>query len=59
MDFTLSPEIEDLRVRTRTFVDQHVLPLEAERRSFSEHDDFNTREVRNQSVTEVSKKLLS
>ncbi len=29
MDFTLSPEIEDLRLRTRAFVEAHVLPLEA------------------------------
>ena len=30
MDFTLSPEIEDLRVRTRAFVEEHVLPLESD-----------------------------
>jgi len=29
MDFTLSPELADLRVRVRTFVDQHVIPNEA------------------------------
>ena len=29
MDFTLSPEIEDVRLRTRRFVEAHVLPLEA------------------------------
>jgi len=34
MDFTLSPEIEDLRVRTRAFVDEHVLPLEADPHNF-------------------------
>ena len=30
MDFTLPPEIEDIRVRTRRFVEEHVLPLEAD-----------------------------
>src|ERR1044072_3170585 len=34
MDFTLSPEIEDIRLRTRRFVEQHVLPLEAERANY-------------------------
>ena len=30
MDFTLSPEIEDIRLRVRAFVEEHVLPLEAD-----------------------------
>ena len=30
MDFNLSPEAEDLRVRVRAFVERHVLPLEAD-----------------------------
>src|SRR6202007_1071636 len=40
MDFTLSPEIEDLRVRTRAFVDEHVLPLETDRENFSDHENI-------------------
>jgi acyl-CoA dehydrogenase len=40
MDFTLSPEIEDLRVRTRAFVEQHVLPLEADRANYDEHENI-------------------
>ena len=40
MDFTLSPEIEDLRVRTRAFVDEHVLPLEADQHNFSDHENI-------------------
>ncbi len=40
MDFTLSPEIEDLRVRTRAFVDEHVMPLEADRHNFSDHENI-------------------
>ena len=40
MDFTLSPEIEDLRVRTRAFVEEHVLPLESDPHNFSEHENI-------------------
>jgi acyl-CoA dehydrogenase len=40
MDFTLSPEIEDIRLRTRRFVEQHVLPLETERANYDEHENI-------------------
>ena len=40
MDFTLSPEIEDYRQRVRAFVDDRLLPLEAERSSYDEHDNI-------------------
>ncbi len=40
MDFTLTPEIEDLRLRTRAFIEQHVLPLEADPINFSEHENI-------------------
>jgi len=40
MDFTLPPEIEDLRQRTRAFVDEHVVPLEAEAENFSDHENI-------------------
>jgi acyl-CoA dehydrogenase len=40
MDFTLSPEIEDLRQRTRAFVEQNVLPLESDPENFSEHENI-------------------
>ena len=40
MDFTLPPEIEDLRLRTRAFVEEHVLPLEADPQNFSEHENI-------------------
>jgi acyl-CoA dehydrogenase len=40
MDFTLSPEVEDLRVRTRAFVEEHVLPLEDNPANFSEHENI-------------------
>src|SRR5277367_3499701 len=40
MDFTLSPEIEELRLRTRVFIEEHVLPLEADPQNFSEHENI-------------------
>ena len=40
MDFTLSPDIEDLRLRVRAFVEEHVLPLEADPENFSEHENI-------------------
>jgi acyl-CoA dehydrogenase len=40
MDFTLSPEIEDLRLRTRAFIEKEVLPLESDPVNFSEHENI-------------------
>lgn len=40
MDFTLSPEIEAIRLRVRAFVAEHVLPLEADPANFSEHENI-------------------
>jgi acyl-CoA dehydrogenase len=40
MDFTLPPEIEDIRLRTREFVEQHVLPLEAEPANYDDHENI-------------------
>lgn len=40
MDFTLSPEIEDIRLRTRAFVEEHVLPLEAEPANYDAHENI-------------------
>ena len=40
MDFTLSPEIEDIRLRTRRFVEEYVLPLEAARTNYDEHENI-------------------
>jgi acyl-CoA dehydrogenase len=40
MDFTLSPELEELRVRTRAFIEDVVLPLEANPENFSEHENI-------------------
>ncbi len=40
MDFSISPELEDLRRRTRAFVEEHVLPLESDKANFSEHENI-------------------
>jgi acyl-CoA dehydrogenase len=40
MDFTLRPEIEDIRNRTRAFIAEHVLPLEADRANFDAHENI-------------------
>jgi acyl-CoA dehydrogenase len=40
MDFTLSPEQEDIRRRTRAFIDEHVIPLEADEANFADHENI-------------------
>ncbi len=40
MDFTLSPELEELRQRTAQFVREHCIPLEEPRSSFDEHENI-------------------
>ena len=40
MDFTLSPEIEDIRLRVRAFIEEHVLPLEADPANFTDHENI-------------------
>src|SRR5947208_11864655 len=40
MDFTLPPEIEDVRRRTRRFVEEHVMALEVDRGNYDEHENI-------------------
>jgi acyl-CoA dehydrogenase len=40
MDFTLAPEIEDLRQRYHAFVAEHILPVERERENYDEHENI-------------------
>jgi len=40
MDFTLSPEIEDIRLRVRAFIEEHVLPLESDPANFADHENI-------------------
>src|SRR5919198_3676307 len=40
MDFSLSPEIEDIRLRTSRFVEEHVLPLETDPGNYDDHENI-------------------
>jgi acyl-CoA dehydrogenase len=40
MNFSLSPETEDYRKRYRAFVLEHLLPLEADRDAYDEHENI-------------------
>jgi len=42
MDFALPPEIEDYRSRIRTFVETHIIPLEADRANYDEHENIRS-----------------
>lgn len=39
MDFTLDPATDDLRRRVRAFVDAKLIPLEADRENYDEHEN--------------------
>jgi acyl-CoA dehydrogenase len=40
MDFDLAPEVEELRLRARAFVEEHVLPLESDPENFTDHENI-------------------
>jgi acyl-CoA dehydrogenase len=40
MDFTISPELEDLRKRTRAFIDEHVIPLESDPANYDPYENI-------------------
>jgi acyl-CoA dehydrogenase len=40
MDFTLPREIEDLRLRVRAFIEEHVLPLESDAENFTDYENI-------------------
>jgi len=40
MEFTLPPEIEEVRLRTRRFVEEHVLPLELDRGNYDKGENI-------------------
>ena len=40
MDFSLSPEVEATRARIREFVEQRIIPLEADPASYDEHENI-------------------
>jgi acyl-CoA dehydrogenase len=40
MDFSLPPEIEDYRQRVRSFVEREIMPVEADRANWDEHENI-------------------
>lgn len=40
MDFSLAPEVEDLRQRLRGFVETEIMPLEADPANYDEHENI-------------------
>ena len=40
MDFALSPKVEETRLRIRRFVDDEILPLEADPANYDEHENI-------------------
>ena len=41
MDFTLPEHIETLRLKTRDFVNQKIIPLESDISSYDKHENIN------------------
>ncbi|BBU58252.1 hypothetical protein KU6B_45170 [Mameliella alba] len=40
MNFSISPELEDLRRRVARFVEDRLLPLEADRANYDDHENI-------------------
>jgi acyl-CoA dehydrogenase len=40
MDFTLPPDLDAIRLRTRAFVAEHILPLESDPQSYDAHENI-------------------
>ena len=40
MDFALSPEADELRLRIRAYVEERIIPLEADPASYDEHENI-------------------
>jgi len=38
LDFSISPELEELRQRTAHFIREKIIPLERDQRQFSSHE---------------------
>lgn len=41
MDFNLPPDLEDIRARTRAFVAEEILPLEAHAENYDDHENLS------------------
>ena len=40
MDFSLPPDVENVRQRVATFVRERVMPIEADRANWDEHENI-------------------
>ncbi|WP_417671672.1 acyl-CoA dehydrogenase family protein [Roseibium sp.] len=40
MDFTIRPQVEDLRLKVRAFVDREIIPLESDKTNFNEFENL-------------------
>ena len=41
MDFHLPDDIEKLRIKTKKFIDAHIIPLESDKSSYDDHENIN------------------
>jgi len=41
MDFTISPELEDIRTRVARFVEREILPIESDRANWDAHGNIS------------------
>ena len=41
MEYKLSNDIEHLRIKTREFVNDIIIPLESEKSSYDDHENIN------------------
>ncbi|MDP6388539.1 MAG: acyl-CoA dehydrogenase family protein [Alphaproteobacteria bacterium] len=46
MEFTLTPEIEDYRLRIREFVETHIIPIESDPTAYDEHENITLDRLR-------------
>lgn len=40
MDFTLPPELDEVRLKTRAFVAEHILPFESDSQAYDDHENI-------------------
>ena len=52
MDFHLPDDIEKLRIKTKQFVDAHIIPLESDKSSYDDHENINL-----SLLTEIKKRV--
>ena len=52
MDFHLPDDIEKLRIKTKQFVDSHIIPLESDKSSYDDHENINL-----SLLTEIKKRV--